>query len=72
MSIWVDEVHGPIAGAVGLAALNGEVTEASWRTKPIWYLVATDDRIIPAAAQRLMSKRAGARLIEQALWLTGR
>jgi len=31
----------------GLTALNGEVTEASWRTKPSWYLVATDDHMIP-------------------------
>jgi len=43
----------------GLNALNGEVTEASWRTKPSWYLVATDDRMIPPVAQRFMSKRAG-------------
>jgi pimeloyl-ACP methyl ester carboxylesterase len=48
----------------GLAALNGEVTEASWRTKPSWYLVATDDRMIPPAAQRFMSKRAGATVAE--------
>ena len=48
----------------GLNALNGEVTEASWRTKPSWYLVATDDRMIPPAAQRAMSKRAGATVAE--------
>jgi len=48
----------------GLDALNGEVTEASWRTKPSWYLVATDDRMIPPAAQRFMSKRAGATVVE--------
>src|SRR5437764_11321252 len=48
----------------GLNALNGEVTEASWRTKPSWYLVATDDHMIPPAAQRFMSKRAGATVAE--------
>src|SRR5881396_2176575 len=48
----------------GLNALNGEVTEASWRTKPSWYLVATDDRMIPPAAQRFMSKRAGSTVRE--------
>ena len=48
----------------GLDALNGEVTEASWRTKPSWYLVATDDHMIPPAAQRFMSKRAGATVVE--------
>src|SRR5438445_10401677 len=48
----------------GLNALNGEVTEASWRTKPSWYLVVTDDRMIPPAAQRFMSKRAGSTVRE--------
>ena len=48
----------------GLDALNGEVTQASWRTKPSWYLVATDDRMIPPAAQRFMSKRAGSTVLE--------
>jgi pimeloyl-ACP methyl ester carboxylesterase len=48
----------------GLDALNGEVTQASWRTKPSWYLVATDDRMIPPPAQRFMSKRAGSTVRE--------
>jgi pimeloyl-ACP methyl ester carboxylesterase len=50
----------------GLDALNGSVTEAAWRTKPSWYLVATDDRMIPPDAQRFMSKRAGATVVEAA------
>jgi len=48
----------------GLDALNGSVSEASWKTKPSWYLVATDDRMIPPDAQRFMSKRAGAKVVE--------
>ena len=48
----------------GLDALNGAVTQAAWRTKPSWYLVATDDRMIPPPAQRLMAKRAGATMSE--------
>ncbi|HEX4683594.1 MAG TPA: alpha/beta hydrolase [Gemmatimonadaceae bacterium] len=48
----------------GPDALNGTVTEAAWRTRPSWYLVATDDRMIPPDAQRLMSKRAGATVVE--------
>ena len=48
----------------GLAALNGAVTEAAWKAKPSWYLVAQDDRMIPPPAQRLMSKRAGATVTE--------
>ena len=48
----------------GLDALNGAVTEAAWKTKPSWYLVATEDKMIPPDAQRFMSKRAGAKVTE--------
>ena len=44
--------------------LSGEVTAASWKTKPSWYMVATDDKMIPPDAQRGMSKRAGATVVE--------
>jgi pimeloyl-ACP methyl ester carboxylesterase len=43
----------------GVDALNGSISEAAWRTKPSWYLVATEDRMIPAPAQRFMANRAG-------------
>lgn len=43
----------------GLDALRGAVGEPAWRHKPSWYLVATDDRMIPPAAQRAMARRAG-------------
>jgi hypothetical protein len=43
----------------GLDANNGTVTEPAWREKPNWYLVATDDKMIPPPAQRQMSNRAG-------------
>jgi len=42
----------------GLEAAGGTVSEAAWRSKPSWYLVATDDRMIPPSAQREMSARA--------------
>jgi pimeloyl-ACP methyl ester carboxylesterase len=48
----------------GMAALEGAVTEPAWRKKPSWYLVATDDRMIPPPAQHFMSKRAGATVVE--------
>jgi pimeloyl-ACP methyl ester carboxylesterase len=48
----------------GVEALNGTVSEPAWRTKPSWYLVAADDRMIPPPAQRAMSARAGATVIE--------
>ena len=34
------------------------------RSRPSWYLVATADRMIPPEAQRFMSKRAGATVVE--------
>lgn len=47
----------------GVDALNGEVTALAWKEKPSWYLVATEDRIIPVDAQRMM---AGATTVDQA------
>ncbi len=48
----------------GVDALNGTVSAPAWRTKPSWYLVATDDKMIPPAAQQFMSQRAGSTIIE--------
>src|SRR5712672_510734 len=48
----------------GVEALNGAVSEPAWRSRPSWYLVATDDRMIPPPAQRAMSARAGSTVIE--------
>jgi len=48
----------------GVDALAGEITEPAWRTKPSWYLVTTADRMIPPDAQRLMSHRANATVVE--------
>jgi pimeloyl-ACP methyl ester carboxylesterase len=50
----------------GVDALNGEITEAAWRSKPSWYLIATDDRMIPPPAQGIMSGRIGASVVEEA------
>jgi pimeloyl-ACP methyl ester carboxylesterase len=50
----------------GLDALNGAVNVPAWRTKPSWYLVATDDRMIPPPAQRAMCERIGATAAEVA------
>jgi pimeloyl-ACP methyl ester carboxylesterase len=48
----------------GLAALNGTISEPAWKTKPSWYLVTTEDKMIPPDAQRFMSKRAGSTVVE--------
>ncbi len=45
-------------------ALGGAVTEPAWKAKPSWYLLTTEDRMIPPDAQRQMSKRAGATVVE--------
>jgi pimeloyl-ACP methyl ester carboxylesterase len=48
----------------GVAALSGAISEPAWRSKPSWYLIATDDRMIPPPAQQFMSKRAGSTVVE--------
>jgi pimeloyl-ACP methyl ester carboxylesterase len=48
----------------GLEALQGVVTEPAWRSKPSSYLVVTDDKMIPPAAQRMMASRAGSQVTE--------
>ncbi|MEV0490178.1 alpha/beta fold hydrolase [Streptomyces atratus] len=48
----------------GVDALSGAVTEPAWQHKPSWYLVATEDRMIPPAAQRAMAERAGSTVVE--------
>jgi len=50
----------------GVGALGGTISEPAWKTKPSWYLVVTDDKMIPPPAQRLMSKRAGSTVVEVA------
>jgi pimeloyl-ACP methyl ester carboxylesterase len=48
----------------GVEALNGAVSQPAWKKKPSWYLLTTEDRMIPPDAQRLMSKRAGSTVVE--------
>jgi pimeloyl-ACP methyl ester carboxylesterase len=48
----------------GVAALSGTISEPAWRSKPSWYLIVTEDKMIPPDAQRFMSKRAGSTVVE--------
>jgi pimeloyl-ACP methyl ester carboxylesterase len=48
----------------GVEALGGTISQPAWRTKPSWYLIATDDKMIPPEAQRAMSTRAGSTVVE--------
>src|SRR5437867_4085369 len=50
----------------GVDALSGKISQAAWRTKRRWYLVATEDKMIPPPAQHFMSKRAGSTVVEVA------
>jgi pimeloyl-ACP methyl ester carboxylesterase len=74
-----DKFHAPFAADVpdglaafmadsqvpwGVDALGGTISEAAWRMKPSWYLVASDDRMINPVARRSMSERAGSTVTE--------
>jgi pimeloyl-ACP methyl ester carboxylesterase len=48
----------------GVDALAGSITEPAWRTKPSWYMITTQDRMIPPPAQHAMSERAGSTVVE--------
>jgi pimeloyl-ACP methyl ester carboxylesterase len=76
-----DKFHGAFAGDLpaeqaafmadsqvpwGVDALGGSISEPAWRAKPSWYLVATEDRMIPPPAQRAMSERTGSTVVEAA------
>ena len=50
----------------GVEALGGTISKAAWRSKPSWYLLTTEDRMIPPPTQRTMSERAGSTVTEVA------
>lgn len=50
----------------GVEALAGVISDPAWRVKPSWYLVSTDDRMIPPPAQRAMADRVGSTVSETA------
>jgi pimeloyl-ACP methyl ester carboxylesterase len=48
----------------GVEALGGTISEPAWRSKPSWYLITAEDLMIPPDAQRTMSQRLGATVVE--------
>jgi pimeloyl-ACP methyl ester carboxylesterase len=44
----------------GLKATAETITVPAWKSKPSWYLLVTDDHMIPLQAQKFMCQRAGA------------
>ena len=49
---------------VGLAAFGTDLTAAAWKSKKSWYIVSTEDKMIPPDAERGMAKRANAQVTE--------
>ena len=45
-------------------AFGTQVSQATWKTRRSWYVLATEDHIIPPAAQRQMATRANATITE--------
>ncbi|MDQ2832398.1 MAG: alpha/beta hydrolase [Acidobacteriota bacterium] len=45
---------------LGLAAFGGKEATPAWKTIPSWYLVCTDDQMIPPPAQEFLAKRMNA------------
>ena len=49
-------------GPIRASAFDDAVTQAAWRDRPSWYLLAGNDRMIAPALQRAMAVRMGATL----------
>ena len=46
---------------IALACIKEKSPRPAWKTKPSWYLVAQEDRMINPATQLFLSRRMGAR-----------
>jgi pimeloyl-ACP methyl ester carboxylesterase len=53
-------VMGAVQRPLSMASFGGEETTPAWKTIPSWYLVCTDDHMIPPPTQEFMAKRMGA------------
>jgi pimeloyl-ACP methyl ester carboxylesterase len=49
---------------IAATAFAEKASAAAWKTTPSWYVIATDDMIIPLEAQQFMARRAGAHTTE--------
>jgi pimeloyl-ACP methyl ester carboxylesterase len=52
--------------AIAAAALGEPATKVAWKSKPSWYLVASDDHAINPEAERFMAERMKATTVEVA------
>jgi len=60
--VTVDEafVMAAVQKPLGLAAFSGKEATPAWKTIPSWYLVCTEDQMIPPPAQEILAKRMNA------------
>ncbi|KUJ61308.1 hydrolase [Flavobacteriaceae bacterium CRH] len=49
---------------IAASAFGATVSKAAWKTKPSWYIVATDDQTVPIEGARFMAKRANSKVTE--------
>lgn len=45
-------------------SFTSQIKSPAWKSKPSWYMVATDDRMINPEQERKMAKRANAKVVE--------
>lgn len=48
----------------GLQAVQTKVDRVAWKTKPSYFMVTSEDHMIPPSAQRTMARRSGAKVTE--------
>ena len=53
-------VMAAVQGPLSLKSFTGKSGSPAWKHLPSWYLVATNDQMIPPAAEEFMGKRMGA------------
>ena len=48
----------------GIEAVGGKLTAAAWKSKPSFFMITTQDHMVPPTLQRSMAKRAGSKTVE--------
>ena len=58
---------GAVQRPIALACIQEKAPSPSWKTKPCWYLVAREDRMINPATQLFLAERMGAQVRSEAI-----
>ena len=48
----------------GLKAVQTKISSPAWKQKPSYFMVTTQDRMVPPSEQRAMAARAGSKVVE--------